>query len=284
MKTTIVIFFAGLIVHVNQPGVMNFDNTAVLPRSEHHLPVIWVFGEVKGAPPDWIKKDVQEAANSYGVAKDLFPSGGPVHVAALDRVRIRVTGTRGVFSHQEESFQKSVPPLKVLQPSCTLRDEIKKREFYLNDGDKEHDFAAFVDYTGGSRHADAYGYCRTMLAFPDANANHWKTQRCVGCITRYQADLEKNHATLVIDYEVTGKRYTVEVAGGSTIVIGNAPAPGMTGSGHIPFHYSIFKNCDPPRTDVGGACTVSEPPKGKEFLGTLFPNIPNGDCTNSGYP
>jgi hypothetical protein len=272
MNKEIIILFAGLIVHVNQPGAFDFNNTAVLPRSGNHAAVLLVEeASLANTSVNWNHLQLPLPVDHHlAIANSVFNTTAPVLEMPLDQVRIRVDGTRGMFSKQEADFQRSVPSLKTQQPNCQLRDEVKNRQFVIaDDGDNVPAFAAFIDYRGGTRKLK--WPCSSKLAFPNSR---WSRPRCVACVTEYRAAIDGNYVTLHVEDVKNNTTYEVKVKGRSTILIANVPPPmSAMAESHIPLHFAVVKNCAVPEAEIGGTCG-----------GGYSPQIPNGDCTNSGYP
>ncbi len=247
MQTLVIIFF-GLMVHVNQP--FSFDNTVVIPRVEHHDPVLRIPENAVLNPQDpWVRQFLHDAEDEY--------------VIPLEGRKLRVEGTRGVFSDKHATFFAAAPRLRQLAQKCELRPEVRKRQITAELG-------SYIDYRGGRLTTESYFF--KMLKF---ESGPLAGKHCIACKTRYEVDLRGDQAQLAF-----ADGHVVVIAGNSAIEVNNVPPDAETSSGHFSRTYAIFKGeCEGPRVHSSDACKNT--PVCRFELPVPFPDA---DCTNTNYP
>lgn len=247
MKTLVIIFF-GLMVHVNQP--FSFDNTLVIPRVEHHHPVLRIpQNAVLNSEDPWVQQFLHDPEDEY--------------VIPLEDRKLRIEGTRGVFSDKHPTFFAAAPRLRQLAQKCKLRPEVRKRKI-------TPELGSYIDYRGGRLTTESY--FPAMLEF---ESGPLAGKHCIACKTRYEADLRGERVQLTF-----ADGHVVVIAGNSAIEVDNVPPPAETSGGHFSRTYAIFKGgCEGPRTRRSDACRNT--PICRFELPDPFPDA---DCTNTNYP
>jgi hypothetical protein len=254
--TKIIIVFIGLIVQVNQPGLLN---TAVLPSGErsssHH-------GDGKAHPHTAALEiryaDIEEPHPS------LKPNQYGYSIISLKGVQMEVEGTRGWFSRMSRELQDSLPPLRKLDPSCELRQEVIDRS-------PTRELQAFVDFRGGRRRVEDY-LPRTLTI----SAIEWN-DRCMACGVAYESDLRGEFATLKLKgHDVIRE---IRLKPGAKIFVKNMPANPK--ERHFDLLYEVYKDCSrkPVPVPQQNDCTKPNRCGVQETLVTGGPTAPGADCT-----
>jgi hypothetical protein len=253
MKTIIVVF-AGLIAHVNQP--LSFDNTAVLIRALDHEAMILIPSDSVAENPadEWLLQfERPDELNVY-------------RIPLADRT-VRLSGTRGVFCDRPQDILDHVPRLRSLAPTCGgLKEHVRERI-------PDAEFASFFDYRGGE--LKTIDYLRNQLKSTAANGD--EHYQCASCRVAYAAELRDDHA--VLTFKDASGTHKIVVPAGSKIEVQNSPVLN-TGS-HFHEFYKIFENCT--ADDTATVEESARPCVRSRICNPVIP-YPFGDCTNSQYP
>lgn len=253
----ILIIFVGLIAQVNQPW--SFDNTAVIPVAEGHIPTMSIPLHSVIGPDKWV---TDHAADGSTVVINLM------------HVKVRVTGTRGIFSDLMYDYVYGSVPVGTIAPTCKLRKEVRNREY-------AEDIAAYIDYRGG--HMMPESYLRYQLSFENTA---WSIPRCAVCTAAYKAELRGDSATLLIT-ELEEPRpsnheprtpsasaiHTIKIAPGTEVIVRNLPERTVKG-GHFHALLNIYE----------GHCSESPEPTVHLALPCQNTNVCTSQTFHHGLP